>query len=87
MRLNNARLPDGGPFFVFQQDTVCLLHQSVSLFGSLVMYILHQGVYQSAQDKTFCVPARAMKECGATVTKCVVMAKEEEREQTDVCFF
>ncbi len=46
------------------------------------MYILHQGVYQSAQDKTFCVLARAMKECGATVTKCVVMAKEEEREQT-----
>lgn len=40
-------------FFIFQQVAVCLRHESVSLFASLTAYVLHRGIYQSAQDKSF----------------------------------
>lgn len=46
------------------------------------MYILHQGVNQSAQDSTFCIPARAMKEYGAMLTKYIVMAEEARKQIT-----
>lgn len=48
-----AHPPDGRPFFIFQQVAVCLRHESVSLFASLTAYVLHRGIYQSAQDKSF----------------------------------
>lgn len=43
----------GDLFFIFQQVAVCLRHESVSLFASLTAYVLHRGIYQSAQDKSF----------------------------------
>lgn len=41
------------------------------------MYILHRGVYQSTQDETLLAAARAVKDRGATVTKCIVTSEEE----------
>lgn len=51
VRLNTARLPDGGrlSFVGFNKTLFALLHKSVPLFGSLLTWILHQEPLGSCQ--------------------------------------